>query len=298
MGSDDTTSPPAPRLPAADQAQGLRARRGDLVPFEVRRRRVVAVTGGKGGVGKSTLSVNLSVAWGQRGARVLTVDGDAGMADLNLLLGVAPPTSVADLLAGTPAEKVLVPAHGIHLLPALNGSYALANLDDAARARVFAALSDLAPRFDTLLIDTAAGIGAGTMGLAGAAADVVVVARAEPLSLADAYACIKVLAQREKVQRFLILANDVRSPSDADEVYGRLRVLVERFLGVEIVPLPPVPHDPLIREAAACGQPVVGLAPDAPSSRAILHVTRCIDLLARPTAPAGPLAGFLRGAQP
>jgi flagellar biosynthesis protein FlhG len=268
-----------------------------VVPLEVRRRRVVAVTGGKGGVGKSTLSVNLSVAWGMRGAKVLTVDGDAGMADLNLLLGVAPPASVADLLNGVPADEVLVPAHGIHLLPALNGSYALANLDDAARQRVFAALVDLAPRFDTLLIDTAAGIGAGTMGLAGAAADVVVVARAEPLSLADAYACIKVLAQREKVGRFLVLANDVRSPSDADEVYGRLRVLVERFLGVEIVPLPPVPHDPLIREAAACGQPVVSLAPDAPSSRAILHVTRCIDLLARPTAPSGPLAGFLKAPQ-
>jgi flagellar biosynthesis protein FlhG len=282
---------------STDQASGLRARRGDVVPLEVRRRRVVAVSGGKGGVGKSTLSVNLSVAWGLRGANVLTMDGDSGMADLNLLLGVAPQASIADLLAGVPAEEVLVNTHGIHLLPALNGSFALANLDDSHRARVFAAITELAPRFDTLLIDTAAGIAANTMGLAGAAADVVVVARAEPLSLADAYACIKVLAQREKVGRFLVLANDVRSPSDADEVYGRLRVLVERFLGVEIIPLPPVPHDPMIREAAACGQPIVTLAPDAPSSRAILHVTRCIDLLARPTTPSGPLAGFLKGGQ-
>jgi flagellar biosynthesis protein FlhG len=282
---------------STDQASGLRARRGDVVPLEVRRRRVVAVSGGKGGVGKSTLSVNLSVAWGLRGAQVLTMDGDSGMADLNLLLGVAPQASIADLLAGVPAEEVLVNTHGIHLLPALNGSFALANLDEAARNRVFAAITGLSSRFDTLLIDTAAGIAANTMGLAGAAADVVVVARAEPLSLADAYACIKVLAQREKVGRFLVLANDVRSPSDADEVYGRLRVLVERFLGVEIIPLPPVPHDPMIREAAACGQPIVTLAPDAPSSRAILHVTRCIDLLARPTAPSGPLAGFLKGGQ-
>ncbi|MCB9562645.1 MAG: P-loop NTPase [Kofleriaceae bacterium] len=278
-----------------DQAASLRAAGAGVSPLLRPRRRVVAVTGGKGGVGKSTIAVNLAAAWARRGARVCAVDGDAGMADLNLLLGVAPSHSLADLLAGVPIEEILVAAHGVHLLPALNGSFALANLDDLARSRLWAALGTLAPRFDSLVIDTAAGIGAGTMGLAGAAADIVVVARAEPLSLADAYACIKVLAQRERVRQVFVLANDVRSPSDADEVYGRLRVLVARFLGIDLVALPPVPRDPAIADAAAAGEPVVTQRPDSPAARAIHAVARALDALAAPAVAVGPLAGFVRG---
>lgn len=278
-----------------DQAQGLRGGAGAVTPLHSSRRRVVAITGGKGGVGKSTMAVNLSVAFARRGSRVCAFDGDAGMADLNLLLGVAPGRSLADVFAGVPIEEVLIAAHGIELLPALNGSFALANLDDFARARVFAALTSLAPRFDTLVIDTAAGIGAGAIGFAGSAAEVVVVVRPEPLSLADAYACIKVLAQREKVRRVFVVANDVRSPAEADEVYGRLRVLVDRFLGIELVPLPSVPHDSATAEAAACGTPLVAFRPDAPAARAIMQVSRSIDAMALPAAAVGPLAGFIRG---
>ena len=178
-----------------------------------------------------------------------------------------------------PADEVAGAAHGLHLLPALNGSFALANLDDDAREpRASTPSTELAHRFDTLVIDTAAGIGATAMGLAGAAADVVVVARAEPLSLADAYACIKVLGPARAAPGLPVLPNDVRSPSEADEVFGRLRVLVERFLGVEILPLPPVPYDRRYR-AAIAGVPLLLHSPDAPAARAIRAAARRLDAL-------------------
>ena len=113
----------------SDQAATLRViRNGDAPSTVAQRERAIAVTGGKGGVGKSTVALNLAMAYAARGANALMVDTDLGMADLNLLLGVAPGRSMLDVLNGTPVEEALVAAHGIHLLPALNGSYLLATM--------------------------------------------------------------------------------------------------------------------------------------------------------------------------
>ena len=280
-----------------DQAASLRALTGDNVTSLDRpRRRVVAVTGGKGGIGKSTLALNLALAWSRRGARTLAVDGDAGMADLNLLLGVAPERSMADILEGTPAEEVLVEAHGVHLLPALNGSQRLANLEPDLRAQLFSEIGRLATKFDTVVIDTPAGITSGAMALAGAAADVIVVANSEPLSLADAYACLKVLSKSEGLKSAYVLPNEVRSPSEADEIFGRLSALVDRFLDMEIAPLPAVPWDPAVSQAAVRGVPLLVEAPDSPASRALRQAARRLDAFAIAAPPKGALANFLQGA--
>jgi flagellar biosynthesis protein FlhG len=280
-----------------DQAAGLRARGRAASPPLAPARRVVSVTGGKGGIGKSTMALNLAAEWARRGASVVALDGDAGMADLNILLGVAPTRSLRDFFQGVPLDEILVEAHGIHLLPAFNGSYHLANLAEAERDRMLTAVAELARRFDTLMIDTPAGIGAHAMSLAGAAADVILVATPEPLSLADAYACLKVLATRQNVRRAFVLPNQVRSPTEAEEVHGRLQALSDRFLGVELTALPAVPHDDTIRAAASAGVPLVLYSPDAPAARAIARAARQLDGLAgsRAGAGAGPLASFLNG---
>ena len=122
-----------------NQADGLR-RMSSVTPLDRKRARAIAVTGGKGGVGKSTVALNLAVSWARRGSKTLTVDGDLGMADLNLMLGLAPAHSLADVLDGVPISDVLEAAHGIDLLPALNGSHRLANLDDAARRNMLSAI--------------------------------------------------------------------------------------------------------------------------------------------------------------
>jgi flagellar biosynthesis protein FlhG len=260
-----------------DQAATLRAQ-APVIALREERSRMIAITGGKGGVGKSTIAINLAVAYGRRRGRVLALDGDAGMADLNILLGVAPERSLLDVVRGVPADEVIVEAHGIHLMPALNGSYALANLDDVARRRIFDSVATLGRRFDTLVIDTPAGLGQNAVAFAGVAADVIVVATPEPLSLADAYACMKVLRTRAGLQRALVIPNGVRTQQEADDVVERLRNLNDRFLGVELA-------------AAAAGVPLVLHAPESPAARALVKVARRIDALSSPASVG--VGGFI-----
>jgi len=271
-----------------DQAAKLRVIHGDRpakpTPPVQPQRRSIAVSGGKGGVGKSTIALNLAIAYAQLGSRTLMVDTDLGMADLNLLLGVAPDKSVLDALSGTPIDEVLVMAHGIALLPALNGSYLLSTIGPSAQRRVIDLVSSLAERFDTLVVDVAAGIGQQQTLFTGAAADAIVVVNPEPLSMADAYACLKTLATQQDVRHAYVLPNRVTSRAQASELTARLGALVSRFLDLEITALPPIPSDPSVTEAAQYGVPLMVHAPDAPAARAIRQLTRVLSSLAPKTA--------------
>jgi flagellar biosynthesis protein FlhG len=268
----------------ADQASTLRVIRGGAgrttdAPI-ARHRRAIAVSGGKGGVGKSTVSLNLAIAFSRAGMNTLMVDTDLGMADLNLLLGVAPERSVLDALGGMPIEDVLVSAHGIHLLPALNGSYLLSTLGPTGHARILELVGGLVDRFDALVIDVAAGIGQAQTVFAGAANEALVVVNPEPLSMADAYACLKVLATEQGVRHAFVVPNRVTSSAQADELVGRLGALVDRFLDIDLTPLPPIPFDPAVAEAAHCGVPLLVHAPDAPAARAIRRLIRALATFA------------------
>ncbi|MCX5742150.1 MAG: P-loop NTPase [Proteobacteria bacterium] len=246
-------------------------------------RRAYAITGGKGGVGKSTIAVNLAIAQARTGARTLMVDTDLGMADLNLLLGIAPDKSLLDALGGTPIRDVLVGAHGIQLLPALNGSYLLATLGPVGLRRILEMVAELAREFDTLVFDIAAGIGQAQTTFAGATSDTIVVVNPEPLSMADAYACLKVLSVEQGLRHAYIVPNRVVSRAQADELSARLGALVTRFLDLEITALPPIPADPAVSEAAQIGVPLVVHAPDSPAARAITHLTRTLAAAAPTT---------------
>jgi flagellar biosynthesis protein FlhG len=268
-----------------DQAATLRVIQGDRsarssgsVP-----RRAIAVSGGKGGVGKSTVALNLAIAYSQLGARTLMVDTDLGMADLNLLLGVAPDKSLLDALSGTPIDEVLIAAHGISLLPALNGSYLLSTIGPTAQRRVIDLVGSLAERFDCLVVDVAAGIGQAQTTFASATADAIVVVNPEPLSMADAYACLKTLATQQDVRHAYVLPNRVTSKAQANELTARLGALVARFLDLEITPLPPVPADLQVAESAQYGVPLMIHAPDSPAARAIRQLPR---VLSSPAAPS------------
>ncbi|HVV87731.1 MAG TPA: P-loop NTPase [Kofleriaceae bacterium] len=277
-----------------DQAASLRVIRGEGGEPPVRRERVVAVTGGKGGVGKSTVALGLATAYAMDGARTLMVDTDLGMADLNLLLGVAPGRSLLDALAGVPVEEVLVAAHGLQLLPAQNGSFALATMSDRARARALELCGQLSDRFDALVFDIAGGIGAHQAGFTAAAADRVVVVNPEPLSMADAYACLKVLVTEHGIDTAYVVPNRVVGRAQGDEIVLRLTDLVNRFLDLRLIALPPIPADPAVGEAAAHGVPLLRHRPDSPAARAIRRVARALDAHASPDLRAEVARGFWR----
>ena len=278
----------------ADQAASLRVIRGDGLEPQLRRERVVAVTGGKGGVGKSTVALGLASAYAELGARTLMVDTDLGMADLNLLLGVAPGRSLLDALAGTPVEDVLVAAHGLQLLPAQNGSFALATMSDRARARALELCGQLSDKFDTLVFDIAGGIGAHQAGFAAAAADRVVVVNPEPLSMADAYACLKVLVTEHGVDTAYVVPNPDVGRAQGDEIVHRLTDHVNRFLDLRLIALPPIPADPAVAEAASHGVPLLRHRPESPAARAIRRVARALDAHASPDLRTDIARGFWR----
>jgi flagellar biosynthesis protein FlhG len=208
------------------------------------------------------------------------------------LLGVAPEKSLLDVLRGEPVENILVETHGITLLPALNGSYALANLDERTRHGLFGAIDSLEDRFETLVVDIAAGIGENATRFAGAVADILIVATPEPLSLADAYACIKVLAQEQHVSEVFLVPNQVRNESDAAEIAARLGSLVSRFLDVKLSSLPWIPRDRAVHDAAVAGVPLLEFRPDAPAARAIRHVARTLDTVSSPDTRRGAVRLF------
>jgi flagellar biosynthesis protein FlhG len=265
-----------------DQAATLRVIRGDRSDGPVKAkppRRAIAVSGGKGGVGKSTVALNLAITHAQLGARTLLVDTDLGMADLNLLLGVAPERNVLDALGGASIEDVLVHAHGISLLPALNGSYLLSNLGPAAQGRILEMVGSLSSSFDTLVIDVAAGIGQLQTMFASATTDAIVVVNPEPLSMADAYACLKVLSTEQGVRHAYIVPNRVTSRAQADEVVARLSALVARFLDLQVTALPYIPADPCVSESAQIGVPLATNAPDSPAARAMRHLVRALGAI-------------------
>jgi len=264
------TSSPSPAAPRGAQ----------IVELRPARNRVIAVSGGKGGIGKSTISVNLAANYASLGSRTLLMDGDLGMADLNLLLGVAPEKTLLDLLQGAEADDVVVEAYGLDLLPALNGSYALANLSDELRGGLTRAIARLAMRYETLIVDTAAGIDQDTMAMVNLASEAVVVATSDPLSLADAYACLKVLSRHHGMRRAYLVPNNVKTPEESATIVDQLSKLARRFLPIELVPLPAIPHEPLVPQCAAEGVPLVVARPECAGARAIRRLARALDATA------------------
>jgi len=185
-------------------------------------------------------------------------------------------SAAASSVSAEAIEDVLLEAHGLTLLPALNGSYLLSTIGPAAQRRLLELIASLSNRFDTLVVDVAAGIGQVQTAFAGATADTVVVVNPEPLSMADAYACLKVLSTEQGVRHAYIVPNRITSRAQADELTARLGALVARFLDLEITTLPAIPSDPSVAEAAQIGVPLLVHAPDAPAARAIRKLTRAI----------------------
>jgi flagellar biosynthesis protein FlhG len=237
---------------------------------------VIAVASGKGGVGKTSLVTNLSVAFATQGNRVLALDGDLGLANLDFTFGVTARHTVLDVLNGTARiEETLLQAPGnVTLMPACHGRFELANLSEHQQYGLFSSIDTLDDRFDVLVVDTAAGIGANAVAFAAAAQQVVVVTTPEPTSLADSYSFVKVLRSRSNIKHVQVVANMVHSAAEGEMLYQRLAGLFERFLDVSSQYAGHVIYDPAVSLSIRAATPLLLHAPQAPASLCIAAVAQ------------------------
>lgn len=237
--------------------------------------RVISVTSGKGGVGKTSVVANLALALSRMGQRVLVLDADLGLANLDVMLGLNPRYTIDHLLRGERSlEEILIEGPGgFKLLPAASGIPELTELDNTQRLLLLDELDALKDRFDVLLIDTGAGISSNVMYFNYAAMDKVVLITNEPTSLTDAYALIKVLTSRYKQKRFKVLVNVARNGHEAERIYRHLSLVVDQFLGSPSLDyLGWIPYDKQMPAAIRKQKTVLECFPDAPSSGRILKV--------------------------
>lgn len=249
--------------------------------------RVIAISSGKGGVGKTSIAANLCLAFSELGQRVLAMDADLGLANLDICLGVSPVLSLLDLFDGdTTIDEILCEGpEGVILLPGCSGRYDLANLDDQQRYRLFESIDKLEDDFDVLLLDTGAGIGSNAISFAAAASEVIIVANPEPTSLADAYAFIKVASEEFSVKHFRVIANMVMNAKEAEEVYRRLADLCGRFLTAGVDFLGYIPRDSAVPKSVRTGTPFLIGSPNAPASGSIKRIAK--KILSMPQSDRG-----------
>ena len=241
--------------------------------------RAIAVAGGKGGVGKSTVAVNLGMALSMAGNDVMLLDADMGLANVDVLLGLAPSRHIGHLLDGTCTleELLLTAPHGLRVIPAGSGARRLAQLANGEHAAIIRAFDELAQPPKYLLVDTAAGLSDNVSMFAAAADDVVLVVCDEPASLTDAYAMIKVLSREFGVRRFRMLANMVQTEGDARQLHRKLSRVCDRFLEVVIDYSGWVPHDERLRQAIRRQCAVVDLWPSSRSALAFKQLAGAVD---------------------
>jgi len=239
--------------------------------------RVISVTSGKGGVGKSSVVANLAQALSQMGQRVLVLDADLGLANLDVILGLNPRYTIDHLLRGERTlEEILVPGPGgFKLLPAASGIPELTELDNSQRLLLLDELDTLKDRFDVLLIDTGAGISSNVMYFNYAAMEKVVLVTNEPTSLTDAYALIKVLTSRYQQKRFKILINASKNANEAGRIFRHLSLVVDQFLGSPSLDyLGWIPFDAQMPAAVRKQKTVLECFPEAAASRQLRKLAK------------------------
>lgn len=240
---------------------------------------VLSVTSGKGGVGKSNLSINLACALQRMGRKVLLLDADLGLANVDILLGLAPRYNMFHLLYGEKSlEDVLVRTeYGFSILPASSGVPEMLSLSTGQKLELIEALEPLGAETDILIVDTGAGIGDTVLYFNIAVQERLLVITPEPTSLTDAYATIKVLRGKHGVNRFKVVVNMVADPRQAKKIYERLAAACDRFLDDVSLDLAGcIPQDEAVKQAVIRQVPFCHLSPNSPAALGVQNMARSI----------------------
>ncbi len=253
-----------------DQAHNLR----EFVRKSHQTARVLAVTSGKGGVGKTSTSVNLAIALAAHGKRVIVLDADLGLANVEVLMGLNSFFNLQHVVDGerTIMEILVKGPGGIEIVPGTSGLAKLADLDEAGRSNVLGGLKELQDESHFIIIDTMAGIGMNSVAFAAAADEVLLVTTPEPSAIVDAYATLKAIYARRKDATFRLIVNMVASPQQALAVSANLGRVAQQYLGIRLNYIGHILRDPHVSQAVMQSQPFLVRFPNAPSTKNVQDI--------------------------
>ncbi|MBL1321130.1 MAG: MinD/ParA family protein [Methylophaga sp.] len=273
-----------------DQANGLRKMTSQPRPVKV-----IAIASGKGGVGKTNVTVNIGVALASQGKEVLLLDADLGLANIDVMLGLHPQYNLLHVLDGSKSlnDIIVEGPSGLKIIPAASGIQKMAELSPAEHAGMIQAFSDMDQHIDVLLIDSAAGIADSVISFTRAAQEVIIVVCDEPASITDAYALIKLLSKEYDLERFHIIANMTRNVQEGRELFNKISLVCDRFLDVSLDFMGIVPFDEDLRRAVKKQRAVVDFLPRSKSATAFTHLAKKVAHWPVQKQPRGHMEFFI-----
>lgn len=256
--------------------------------------RIMAITSGKGGVGKTNLAVNLALALVQLEQRVTLIDTDLGLANVDLILGISPEYHLGHFFTGERdlREITIEGPLGLRVIAGGSGFQELADLSERYVDKCLEHLMELEEGSDFLIFDTGAGISYKVVQFITAADEIIVVTTSEPTSIADAYGIVKVVAKENPQTKVYLVANMIRWEDEGNQVLERLAMVAEKFLDFTVEPLGMVFYDPVVPAAVKKQEPFILTNPQAAASKNVSGLAR--RLLSLPDIPAHPPGSFWR----
>jgi len=256
--------------------------------------RVISVTSGKGGVGKTNCVVNLAISFARKGKKVLVFDADLGLCNLDVMLGLSPKYNINHVLRGEKKiEDIIVKGpEGIMVIPAASGIQELTNLSAEHRLALTSSMEMLDKDIDIMIIDTGAGISNNVMFFNMAAGEIIVVVTPEPTSLTDAYALMKVLMKKHGEKNFKLLVNTAQGDKEGKNIYSIISLVASRFLNVSLEYLGCVVRDEKVSKAVINQRAVMEMFPDTPASRCIRGISDKLLSMPVETSPKGGMQLF------